>query len=94
MHATLHPSNWVVFCAVDYVAKSINLRLSVTIAISFIYKLNNPVTFVNVLVVDCLFRALKDAEKAITLAKDWPKGYFRKGRALSGLRVSILLAIL
>lgn len=30
-------------------------------------------------------RALKDAEKAIRLAKDWPKGYFRKGRALAGL---------
>ena len=37
------------------------------------------------------FRALKDAERAITLAKDWPKGYFRKGRALSGLRVSIII---
>ena len=35
------------------------------------------------------FRALKDANKAISLAKTWPKGYFRKGRALSGLRVSI-----
>nr|XP_022340474.1 nucleolin-like isoform X1 [Crassostrea virginica] len=30
-------------------------------------------------------RALKDAEKAISLQKDWPKGYFRKGRALAGL---------
>ncbi|PVD29627.1 hypothetical protein C0Q70_08882 [Pomacea canaliculata] len=30
-------------------------------------------------------KALKDAEKAIKLAKEWPKGYFRKGRALSGL---------
>ena len=35
-----------------------------------------------------LFRALKDAEKAIKLSKDWPKGYFRKGRALAGLNVS------
>ncbi|KAK7485878.1 hypothetical protein BaRGS_00022873 [Batillaria attramentaria] len=33
----------------------------------------------------CFDRALKDAEKAIKLAKDWPKGYFRKGRALAGL---------
>ncbi|XP_056004888.1 uncharacterized protein LOC125657853 isoform X2 [Ostrea edulis] len=32
-------------------------------------------------------RALKDAEKAILLQKDWPKGYFRKGRALAGLRM-------
>ncbi|XP_076472899.1 uncharacterized protein LOC143302208 isoform X2 [Babylonia areolata] len=30
-------------------------------------------------------KALKDAEKAIKLSKDWPKGYFRKGRALAGL---------
>lgn len=37
----------------------------------------------------CFLRALKDAEKAIRLAKDWPKGYFRKGRALAGLNVSI-----
>ncbi|XP_038045539.1 uncharacterized protein LOC119720084 [Patiria miniata] len=30
--------------------------------------------------------AIKDANRAITLAKDWPKGYFRKGRALAGLK--------
>ena len=34
------------------------------------------------------FRALKDAERAITLAKTWAKGYFRQGRALAGLKVS------
>ena len=33
-------------------------------------------------------KALKDADKAITLAAEWPKGYFRKGRALAGLKVS------
>ncbi|KAL5017155.1 hypothetical protein ScPMuIL_006744 [Solemya velum] len=32
-------------------------------------------------------KALRDAEKAINLAKDWPKGYFRKGRALAGLKM-------
>lgn len=31
--------------------------------------------------------ALSDAEKAIYLEPLWPKGYFRKGRALSGLRM-------
>lgn len=31
-------------------------------------------------------KALKDAERAISLAKEWPKGYFRKGRALAGLK--------
>lgn len=35
-------------------------------------------------------RALKDANKVISLASDWPKGYFRKGKALAGLKVSIL----
>ncbi len=30
--------------------------------------------------------ALKDANRAISLAKEWPKGYFRKGRALAGLK--------
>ncbi|XP_022098254.1 hsp70-Hsp90 organizing protein 1-like isoform X2 [Acanthaster planci] len=30
--------------------------------------------------------ALKDANRAITLSKDWPKGHFRKGRALVGLK--------
>ena len=34
------------------------------------------------------FRALKDAEKAISLSSEWPKGHFRKGRALAGLKVS------
>ena len=33
-------------------------------------------------------RALRDADKAISIASDWPKGYFRKGRALAGLKVS------
>lgn len=33
------------------------------------------------------FRALRDADKAINIASDWPKGYFRKGRALAGLKV-------
>ncbi|KAH9518551.1 hypothetical protein Btru_017126 [Bulinus truncatus] len=31
-------------------------------------------------------KALRDAEKAIKLDKDWPKGYFRRGRALAGLK--------
>ncbi|PIK61936.1 hypothetical protein BSL78_01161 [Apostichopus japonicus] len=31
-------------------------------------------------------KALKDAERAINLSKEWPKGYFRKGRALAGLQ--------
>ena len=33
-------------------------------------------------------KALKDAEKAIKLDQFWPKGHFRKGRALAGLKVS------
>lgn len=32
-------------------------------------------------------KALKDAEKAISLAKSWAKGYFRQGRALAGLKM-------
>ncbi|XP_055882275.1 nucleolin-like isoform X2 [Biomphalaria glabrata] len=32
-------------------------------------------------------KALRDAEKAIKLDKDWPKGHFRKGRALAGLKM-------
>lgn len=31
-------------------------------------------------------KALKDANKVISLAPDWPKGYFRKGKALAGLK--------
>ena len=31
--------------------------------------------------------AFSDAEKAIYLEPMWPKGYFRKGRALSGLKM-------
>lgn len=41
-----------------------------------------------------MIRALSDAEKAIYLEPLWPKGYFRKGRALSGLKVNILSNIL
>lgn len=37
-------------------------------------------------------RALKDANKVISLASDWPKGYFRKGKALAGLKVCIVVA--
>ncbi|CAH1783255.1 unnamed protein product [Owenia fusiformis] len=32
-------------------------------------------------------KALKDADKAIALDSDWPKGFFRKGRALAGLKL-------
>lgn len=32
--------------------------------------------------------ALTDAERAIQLAPDWPKGHFRQGRALMGMKVS------
>ena len=31
--------------------------------------------------------ALADAERSIYLAPDWPKGYFRKGTALIGMKV-------
>nr|XP_029506068.1 tetratricopeptide repeat protein 31-like [Oncorhynchus nerka]XP_029506069.1 tetratricopeptide repeat protein 31-like [Oncorhynchus nerka] len=37
----------------------------------------------------CLERypsALSDAQRSIQLAPDWPKGYFRKGSALMGLK--------
>ena len=39
------------------------------------------------------FRALKDAEKAISLAKTWAKGFFRQGRALAGLKVSGIVVV-
>ncbi|XP_061804723.1 uncharacterized protein [Nerophis lumbriciformis] len=32
-------------------------------------------------------QALADAERAIQLAPDWPKGYFRKGSALKGMKL-------
>lgn len=32
--------------------------------------------------------ALTDAERALQLDPDWPKGHFRQGRALMGLKVS------
>lgn len=32
-------------------------------------------------------QALADAERAIQLAPDWPKGYFRQGSALMGMKV-------
>jgi len=36
-------------------------------------------------------KALQDADVAISLAPDWPKGYFRRGRALAGLKVLFLM---
>ena len=36
------------------------------------------------------FRALEDSDAAIELSPEWPKGYFRKGRALTGLKVCCL----
>ena len=44
-------------------------------------------TFLNVCISIC--SALKDSQSAISLAHQWPKGYFRKGRALIGLEVSL-----
>ena len=35
-------------------------------------------------------KALQDADVAISLAPDWPKGYFRRGRALAGLKVIVI----
>lgn len=36
-------------------------------------------------------QALADAERSIQLAPDWPKGYFRKGSALMGMKVGTSL---
>ena len=36
-------------------------------------------------------KALQDADVAISLAPDWPKGYFRRGRALAGLKVLVIV---
>lgn len=36
-------------------------------------------------------QALADAERSIQLAPDWPKGHFRKGSALMGMKVGIIL---
>ena len=36
-------------------------------------------------------KALQDADVAISLAPDWPKGYFRRGRALAGLKVFLIV---
>jgi hypothetical protein len=35
-----------------------------------------------------LYRALRDAEKAIMFAPQSPKGYYRQGEALRGLKVN------
>jgi hypothetical protein len=37
------------------------------------------------------FRALRDADKAITFAPQSPKGYYRRGEALRGLKVNLHL---
>jgi len=34
-------------------------------------------------------RALADGNKAISLSADWPKGYYRQGIALAGLKVCL-----
>jgi hypothetical protein len=38
-----------------------------------------------------VFRALKDADKAIMFAPQNPKGYYRRGEALRGLKVNLSL---
>ena len=48
-----------------------------------------PVILAAILAVFTVRRALSDAERAIFLAPGWPKGYFRKGRALAGMKVSL-----
>lgn len=35
------------------------------------------------------FSALQDATDSLKLKPDWPKGFFRKAKALAGLKVSI-----
>lgn len=34
-------------------------------------------------------RALADADEALKIKSDWPKGYFRKAKALAGLEVTM-----
>lgn len=56
-----------------------------------IYDVNDPRIFSNRSFcfdkINCFQEALMDAERAISLEPCWPKGYFRKGRALSGLKL-------
>jgi hypothetical protein len=43
----------------------------------------------------CLvFRALKDADKAVMFAPQNPKGYYRRGEALRGLKVNLSCQLL
>ena len=38
-----------------------------------------------------LYRALQDTDTAIKLKEEWPKGHFRRGKALMGLGVCYLV---
>ena len=38
-----------------------------------------------------LFSALQDATEALRINEDWPKGHFRKGKALVGLKVCVCI---
>ena len=43
----------------------------------------------NLIKCDTLFSALQDANEALRINEDWPKGHFRKGKALVGLQVCV-----
>lgn len=71
------------FCCSKYISVSNNNKIKLVI---FITNLTCIIYLFDIFYI----RALKDAEKSVALCPSWPKGYYRKGRALLGLKVSLL----
>ena len=91
IHNTVHYIRIQYAVHVCTYAYSTQYMCTYTYSTQYMYNIHTHIhIYVQCTCIYSYIRALEDASTAINLKSDWPKGHFRKGKALAGLEVILI----